>query len=132
MPDDSGFNIGIPSLVDAAQQEVRTEPWRGSMKMRTISLALSLALFGFSLAHAATMSLRENNIDRPCVTCDVKIFNAPNADPTVCENECGALSACRAWNFDPAGTPQCFLKNTVPTAQSRPGTGLISGVKVRP
>jgi hypothetical protein len=69
MPDDSKLNIetvGIQRRVDATQQEVRMEPWRGSMKKRTISLALSLTLFGFSLANAATMSLRENNVDRPC------------------------------------------------------------------
>jgi hypothetical protein len=121
--------VGSQTQVDASQQEVRMEPWRRSMKTRTISLALSLTMFGFSLAHAETMSLRENNVDRPCEKCDIKIFDATNGDPTICENECAVLSSCRAWNFDPGtGTPRCFLKNIVPTAKSSPG--LISGVKI--
>jgi hypothetical protein len=111
------------------------ETWRSLMRKRTIFLALSLTVFGFSLAHAASMSSHELNIDRPGA--DFDHFVLPHADPLLCEHSCGADTRCAAWNYDPAtppGTvqnPQCFLKESAPHPTLRLH-GVISGVKIRP
>ena len=96
------------------------------MKTRSIFLALSLIIFVFSPARAATMSQRERETDRP--GCDTQNFIMPSSDPTICENTCGADPNCSAWNLD---TGRCYLKNCAPPAVA-PRAGQITGVKVRP
>jgi PAN domain-containing protein len=103
------------------------------MNKRTIFLALSLTVFGFSLAQAASMSPRESNTDRPGG--DFEAFTLPKADPLLCENTCGANTRCLAWNYDPTpaggGTlqnPRCFLKDSARTPTLR--LRVTSGVKI--
>ena len=98
----------------------------GCMNKRTIFLAVSLMIFAFSLAHGATMSPREFNIDRPGG--DYRDFPLRRPDPTVCESQCALEPVCMAWNYDTGGGPRCFLKNVVTDAVRR--RGLVSGVKI--
>jgi hypothetical protein len=97
------------------------------MNKRTISLAVSLMIFAFSLAHGATMSQREINIDRPGG--DLTSIVLPIKNATLCENACAVDSRCVAWNLDArGGVPQCFLKSTVTNPVV--STGLTSGIKI--
>ena len=124
--------VGIQKQVDATQKEVRMEPWRGSMKKRTIFSAFSL-IFVFSLAHAASMSPRAVNIDRGGG--DFTNFVLPIPDPLLCENSCGGEPRCSFWNYDtvsPGGTaerPQCFLKDNS-AVKTGVHNGTISGAKI--
>jgi hypothetical protein len=104
------------------------------MEKHIFCLAVSLMIFGFSPAHAITISI-EASIDR--VGCDFKNFVSPrnsssssqlDTDVQVCINACGADSNCQAWNLDRrSGTSMCFLKNCVP--QKSISVGVFGGVK---
>jgi hypothetical protein len=92
-----------------------------------------------SVAHAASMSPQELNIDRPGG--DYRNFSLPEPNPLLCQNSCGADNRCLAWNYDPRGgggtaqNPRCFLKDSPPGQTGAPDptldAGLTSGVKIR-
>jgi hypothetical protein len=98
-----------------------------------IFMALIPTIFAVSLAHAASMSPREPETDRPGG--DYTHFSLPDKNYILqCEDSCGGDTRCVAWNFDtnPPGTPEkpeCFLKSSVQPPIKRGGT--ISGVKIR-
>ena len=101
------------------------------MGKRLICLAVSLMVFIFFPAHA--FELRdEGQTDRP--GCDFRSFVIPDANTSdfssVCRDACGLDPACQAWNFDPTGTPTCFLKDCVPRPTVRRiSPAFTSGVK---
>jgi hypothetical protein len=102
--------------------------------MRGLTAVFFLATGMLSLAHAASMSPRENNIDRPGG--DYENFSLPVPDPLLCQNSCGADTRCVAWNYDPRGlgaaqNPRCWLKQGVGAPNPVTDSGLISGVKIR-
>jgi hypothetical protein len=74
----------------------------------------------------ATMSVREDQIDRP--GCDFRTL--PVGDSQICVNSCAIDPRCQAWNFDSrSGAARCFLKNCVPTPTATNSFGVTSGVK---
>lgn len=94
-------------------------------------IALVGAVLGFaSLAQAA----QENNIDRPGG--DYTSVTLPaGSEADACEALCDADgNQCKAWTFVRAGAqapnPRCWLKASVPAAQSN--GCCVSGVKVPP
>jgi len=93
------------------------------MNKRTIFLAVSFMIVGFSLAHGAHMSPMEVNIDRPggdYLNLELNLGN--------CQLRCASEGGCMAWNYDPRHRRSCFLKNSFPEAVRSPG--LVSGVKI--
>jgi hypothetical protein len=118
----SASKEGVAASGDVSQPNPGED---GCMNKRTIFFALSLMTFGFSLAHGATMSLREFNIDRPGG--DYTSFFLPTQDPTLCENACANDPSCKAWNYDTGAGVLCFLKNSVPNPTKH--LGVVGGVK---
>lgn len=90
-----------------------------ALTFRPLSTVLLFALLSFVFQASAQTSF-EPNTDRP--GSDYRNFNLARPDPALCQQECIADPACRAWTYVVPNVqgPQarCWLKNRVPAPQA--------------
>jgi PAN domain-containing protein len=110
-----GMRAGFHRCVMNVGRAAGDVPRCRALTVRPLATVLLLAVLSFAFQAAAQTSFEPNTNRRGS---DYRSFNLDRPDPALCQQQCIAESACRAWTYVVPNVqgPQarCWLKNRVP------------------